>query len=370
MAVVYKAQDLMLRRPVAIKLLRQDYSRHPEFSQRFQLEARAAAALSHSNIVTVHDFGHDSGRYFIVMEYVEGRNLKDMIREVFQPVASNRRMLNKEELAQKRELIARACYLVSQACAGVGYAHRMHLVHCDVKPHNMLVTRDNRLKVTDFGIARALSTIDENEQNEEVWGSPQYFSPEQASGHAPSPASDVYSLGIILYEMLTGQLPFNATDPQELARMHRESPIIPPRRLNNQIPEELEKILTKVLSKDPHQRYRTADQFGRLLMKFAGGSEMYPPMSMPETPMAQDAGQTQTQPSSPPPPSNPPLGTPASPPSSSPRTAPEPQAEPGWLDAMGALLTPDILILGFLALALLASTIPFIVYVLSRIGIV
>jgi len=367
MAVVYKAQDLMLRRPVAIKLLRQDYSRHPEFSQRFQHEARDAAALSHSNIVTVHDFGHDAGRYFIVMEYVEGRNLKDLIREVYQPAAANRRATSKEETAFKRDLIARACYLVSQACAGIGYAHRMHLVHCDVKPHNMLVTRDNRLKVTDFGIARALSTIDENEQNEEVWGSPQYFSPEQAAGHAPSPASDVYSLGIVLYEMLTGQLPFNSSDPQELARMHREKEIIPPRRLNNLIPDELEKILIKVLSKDPHQRYRTADQFGRLLLKFAGGGELYPPIAMPDSPPAQSSGNTQTQPSAPPRPSYQPTPVQRPP---QPAPAPESEVQPsGWFDQIGAILTPDILILGFVALALLASTIPFIVFVFSRLGI-
>jgi eukaryotic-like serine/threonine-protein kinase len=118
--------------------------------------------------------------------------------------------------------------LMVQACAGIGYAHRAGLVHCDVKPQNMLVTPDQRLKVTDFGIARALATIRPDEKYDVVWGSPQYFSPEQASGGAPSPSSDVYSLGVILYEMLAGELPFTSSDPSELARMHREVRPIPP----------------------------------------------------------------------------------------------------------------------------------------------
>ena len=156
--------------------------------------------------------------------------------------------------------------LMVQACAGIGYAHRAGLVHCDVKPHNMLVTPDQRLKVTDFGIARALASIKPDEQSDVVWGSPQYFSPEQASGAAPSPASDVYSLGVIFYEMLTGQLPFKSDNPAELARLHREVSPIPPRRLNPAIPPALEQIIMKVLSKEPAGRYRTADQLGRVLL--------------------------------------------------------------------------------------------------------
>jgi len=153
-----------------------------------------------------------------------------------------------------------------QACGGVGYAHRAGLVHCDIKPHNMLVTPEGRLKVTDFGIARALSTISPDERSEVVWGSPHYFSPEQASGLPPSPASDVYSLGVILYEMLAGRLPFIASDSGELARMHREDIPVAPRYFNTSIPAKLEEIILKVLSKEPSARYRTADQLGRLLM--------------------------------------------------------------------------------------------------------
>lgn len=251
MAEVYRAQDLTLERTVAIKLLRQDYSQNPEFRARFHQEAKAAANLSHPNIVTVHDFGYSANQLFIVMEYLPGDDLKTLLkrREPFS--------------------VAEAIDLITQACAGLGYAHRAGLVHCDVKPQNMLVTPDKRLKVGDFGIARALATISPDEKSDVVWGSPQYFSPEQASGSAPSPASDVYSLGVIFYEMLTGRLPFIASTPQELARLHREALPPSPRRFNPRLPTPLEQIILKVLSKEPSSRYRTADQLGRVLANFS-----------------------------------------------------------------------------------------------------
>ncbi|KUK71355.1 MAG: Putative serine/threonine protein kinase [Anaerolineae bacterium 49_20] len=248
MALVYKAKDLMLERSVAIKVLREDLSTDMSFRDRFRQEARAAANLSHPNIVTVHDFGLDQGHLFIVMEYVPGTDLKTRIRE------------------KERFSIQETLELMIQACQGVGYAHRAGLVHCDIKPHNMLVSPDGRLKVTDFGIARALASISPEERSEVVWGSPHYFSPEQAAGLPPSPASDVYSLGVILYEMLTGQLPFNAADAEELARMHREMQPISPRAINPLIPLQLDEIILKVLSKEPSARYRTADQLGHLLL--------------------------------------------------------------------------------------------------------
>jgi serine/threonine protein kinase len=257
MSVVYLARDLMLERPVAIKVLRQDFSTDTGFRDRFRQEAKAAANLSHPNIVTVHDFGFDTGRLYIVMEYIPGTDLKTIIRQngCFK--------------------IEDAIPLIVQACAGIGYAHRAGLIHCDVKPHNMLVTPDQRLKVTDFGIARALATIHPDEKSEVVWGSPQYFSPEQASGTAPSPASDVYSLGIIMYEMLAGQLPFISEDPTELSRMHREVRPVPVHLLNQSISPELEQILNKVLSKEPSSRYRSADQLGRILISFIRLTESY-----------------------------------------------------------------------------------------------
>lgn len=248
MAVVYKARDLMLERNVAVKVLREDFSKDPAFRERFRQEARAAANLSHPNIVTVHDFGLDQGHLFIVMEYMPGTDLKTLIKQ------------------KERFSVSEALELMIQACGGIGYAHRAGLVHCDVKPHNMLVTPEGRLKVTDFGIARALSTISPDEQSDVVWGSPHYFSPEQAGGRPPSPASDVYSLGVILYEMVTGRLPFVASDSAELARMHREDKPVAPRYYNSSIPSALEEIILKVLSKEPSSRYRTADQMGRLLL--------------------------------------------------------------------------------------------------------
>lgn len=257
MAVVYLARDLMLERPVAIKVLRQDFSRDEAFRERFRQEARAAANLSHPNIVMVHDFGLDAGRLYIVMEYIPGTDLKTMTK--------THRVFTVDE----------AIPLIVQACAGIGYAHRAGLVHCDVKPHNMLVSPDQRLKVTDFGIARALASIHPDEKNDVVWGSPQYFSPEQAAGYAPSPASDVYSLGLIAYEMLTGQLPFISDDSGELARLHRDALPTPPRRINPNIPPALESILLKVLAKEPSARYRTADQLGRVLLTFSNTAGAY-----------------------------------------------------------------------------------------------
>ncbi len=250
MAVVYRAKDLNLERFVAVKILRPDFSKDEDFRKRFHQEAKSAANLSHPNIVTVHDFGLDGDRLFIIMEYVPGANLKSLIRE------------------KTIIPISEANDLMIQAAAGIGYAHRAGLVHCDVKPHNMLVTPDGRLKVTDFGISRALATIQPDERNAIVWGSPQYLSPEQSSGEPPSPASDVYSLGIVYYEMVTGRLPFYSKDATELTRLHKESAPVPPSRINPQLPSELEQIILKVIAKEPSGRYRSAEQFSRVLQNY------------------------------------------------------------------------------------------------------
>ncbi len=261
MAIVYRARDILLGRYVAIKVVRDDQEHNADFEQQFMSEARSVANLSHPNIVTVYDFGFDRGQPFIVMELVPGTDLKSLLRK------------------RGRFTVEEGIPLIVQACAGIGYAHRAGLVHCDVKPHNMLVTPDNRLKVTDFGIARALATITPGERTDMVWGSPQYFSPEQAAGHAPSPASDVYSLGVVLYEILTGTLPFTGSTAEELARLHLNADPVPPSEYIPDIPEPLEEIILKVLSKEPSARYRTADQLGRVLIKF--GTQRSVPISQP-----------------------------------------------------------------------------------------
>jgi serine/threonine-protein kinase len=291
MAEVYRARDIMLERTVAIKLLREDFSRDPAFRERFRQEAKAAANLSHPNIVTIHDFGFDDQQIFIVMEYVPGTDLKTILE--------SRGILSVDE----------ALPLIIQACAGIGYAHRTGLVHCDVKPHNMIVTPDQRLKVTDFGIARALASIHPQEVNHVVWGSPQYFSPEQAAGHPPSPASDVYSLGVVLYEILTGRLPFMANTAAELSQMHRTMIPSPPSQFNPLIPLDLERACLKVLSKEPSSRYRTADQFGRVLISLsrsikASRNEVLSPSKIPTNEISRSSARgipapLQTQPNPP-----------------------------------------------------------------------
>jgi len=248
MAMVYRGRDLMLERDVAVKVLRADYSKDPAFRERFRQEAKAAANLTHSNIVTVHDFGYDDERLFIVMEYVPGTDLNSIIKQ------------------QGQYSVNEGIPLLVQACKGLGYAHRAGLVHCDIKPHNFLVTPDGRVKVTDFGIARALASIKPDEKRDIVWGSPQYFSPEQAAGRSPSPASDVYSLGVIMYRMFTGQLPFLAKSSKKLGEQHQNDQPQSPIELNEHIPEVLNEIMLKVLSKEPSARYRTADQLGRVLL--------------------------------------------------------------------------------------------------------
>lgn len=247
--MVYNAQDLILERKVALKILKKELSRDQSFQNKFRSEAKASASLIHPNIVTTFDFGFDGDRLYIVMEYIDGPDLKTII--------NSKGALS---LTQKLDFLL-------QASSGLGFAHQSGFVHCDVKPQNILVSKNSQLKITDFGIARALATISHEEKYEVVWGSPYYFSPEQANGKAPSPATDVYSLGVIAYELLAGQLPFIADDSAELARMHRSDLPKPPRTFNYEIPESLNRIILRALSKKPEERYQNGSEFHSALKK-------------------------------------------------------------------------------------------------------
>ncbi|MDJ0753749.1 MAG: protein kinase [Ardenticatenaceae bacterium] len=250
MAMVYRATDTRLGREVAIKMLHEGFMNDEAFVRQFQREAHSAANLTHPNIVTVHDMGEDRGRFYMVQEYIKGQTLKHIIRD--------------QIVAGEPMAIRRAVDLIIQMCRGVGYAHRAGLVHCDVKPQNILVTPDNRVKVADFGIARAMTQVT-GVSSDMIWGTPQYLSPEQAAGESPSPASDVYAIGIIMYELFTNTLPFTAESPTAIALMHIQEYPKEVRELNPLIPETLGQIVHKVLAKEPAGRYRTAGQLGRIL---------------------------------------------------------------------------------------------------------
>src|SRR5260221_8500655 len=273
MAVIYKAQDLALGRTVAVKVLRPSLTGDPQFLTRFRQEARNVANLAHPNIVTLHDVGQDGNTYYMVMEFVDGKDLKKLIRD------------------NAPFTVERALHIAIQICAGVGYAHRAGLVHADVKPQNVLVTPDDAVKVTDFGIAQALSVTQPQEKQSVVWGSPHYFAPEQASGEAPTPASDVYAIGIVLFEMLTGKLPYNGADQQELALAHIRDEVPHVMQFNPSIPVHLDRIIYKVMSKEPANRYRTADQLGRILISYQKqGQDVtanVPPVMAPQAPQPQ-----------------------------------------------------------------------------------
>jgi eukaryotic-like serine/threonine-protein kinase len=265
MAHVWLGRDQLLGRPVAIKILREEFTRKPDFQERFLKEAQAIAKLSHPNLVTVYDFGIQNEHYFMIMEYVEGENLKSFLRRAPGPALG----------AERAQPVDLWLDITIQVCEGLGLAHRAGLVHCDIKPQNILLNDELIAKVTDFGIARALgrSAGGEKEQappeeEEIVWGSPQYISPEQAAGESLTPASDVYSTGVMLFEMLTGRLPFPGKDPRTLSLQHLLEPAPSPRLLNPSLPEELDGIVLRALAKDPLQRYRNGEQMARVLKAY------------------------------------------------------------------------------------------------------
>ncbi|MDX1991503.1 MAG: protein kinase [bacterium] len=250
MAVIYKAVDLALQRTVAVKILRPSLMTDQSFIVRFQNEARSIANLSHPNIVTVHDVGNEGQTHYIVMEFIEGQDLKKIIR------------------AQGALSVERALQYAISICAGIGFAHRAGIVHADVKPQNILINKDDVVKITDFGIAQALSDTQPTQRASVVWGSPHYFAPEQAQGEKPTAAADVYAIGIVMFEMLTGRLPFTGANQQELALAHIRDRIPLVTEFNPSVPESLAKIVQRAMSKEPNDRYRMADQLGHTLIAY------------------------------------------------------------------------------------------------------
>lgn len=238
MAVVYRAIDTLLGRPVAVKMLHAHFSGDDEFVSRFRQEATSAAKLSHPNIVSLFDVGMTDNEYYIVMEYVDGPTLKEVINE--------RAPLSVREVVN----------ITSQICDALECAHDHHLIHRDIKPHNILLTKSGLVKVTDFGIARAMTnnTITQHHTTS-VLGSVHYFSPEQARGGMTDVKSDIYSLGVVMYEMLTGKLPFSGETAVSVALMHLREKFVEPRELNKDIPQSLENIVLRCLVKDPALRY-------------------------------------------------------------------------------------------------------------------
>lgn len=252
MADVFLADDLLLGREVAVKVLHQRFASDPSFIQRFRYEAQAAANLNHPNIVNIYDWGNEGDLYYIVMEYVEGRDLKDVLK------------------AEGRLRPEWAAEVAAEISAALQFAHRRNLVHRDIKPHNIFITDLSRVKVMDFGIARG-GNGGGITQTGVVMGTPQYISPEQAQGMAVDGRSDIYSLGVVLYEMLAGQVPFDDPSPVTIAyKQVREDPV-PPSVIEPEIPPTLEAIVMKAMAKNPANRFQTAQEMKADLLRFLEG---------------------------------------------------------------------------------------------------
>jgi len=279
MAVVYKARCTFLDRWVAIKILRDQYANNPEFVDRFQREARAAARLAHPNIVSIYDVGEDQGRHFIVMEYVQGENLKDYL--------SRRGPLAPQTVAEMGQQVA----------AALAHAHCRGIIHRDIKPHNLLVSPEGQVKVTDFGIARAAAASSLTETGV-VLGSVHYFSPEQAQGGAVDARSDTYALGVVLYELLTGVPPFTGDSPIAIALSHLDSEPPAVAELCPYVPEDLEQAIMKAMAKDPAHRYQTAGELNRALAPAASrtGAQEEPTRVLTAVPGREKATATRNRP--------------------------------------------------------------------------
>ena len=254
MSVVYKAKDKLLNRFVAIKILKPQFINDSKFIDSFRRESQAAASLSHPNIVNIYDVGREGNIHYIVMELIEGKTLSDYIKE------------------QGAMSYPKVIALSKQIAAALSFAHKNHIIHRDVKPHNIMITPNGTAKITDFGIAKAVNAATIVDNTDGIIGSVHYFSPEQARGGYVDEKSDIYSLGIVMYEMLTGQVPFDGDNPVNIALMHINGEMIPPSKLVDGVPPALEHIIMKCTDKYPINRYASADELIEALnnLEFVG----------------------------------------------------------------------------------------------------
>nr|MBA2313650.1 Stk1 family PASTA domain-containing Ser/Thr kinase [Actinomycetota bacterium] len=259
MAEVYRARDELLGREVALKVLSERLSGDNSFVERFRREAQAAANLSHPNIVSLYDYGADGGTYFIVMEYIDGKSLSDII--------STEAPLMPE----------RAADIAAEAAGALDRAHSSGLVHRDIKPGNIMISSAGQTKVTDFGIARALSRDGDQTMTQTgmVIGTAAYLSPEQAQGNPVDARSDVYSLGCVLHEMVTGRPPFSGDTPLSIAYKHVREPLAAPSTINPDVPSELDAIVMKAMAKNPDNRYASALEMKQDLERFLSGQRVH-----------------------------------------------------------------------------------------------
>ena len=246
MAVVYEAEDLILDRKVAIKMLRSEHVSDKSFIKKFHHEAKAVARLSHSNIVSIFDIGQDGELHYLVMENIRGDNLKDIINK------------------RGKLSLVEALDITNQILSALQVAHQNDIIHCDIKPHNILITPDKDVKVTDFGIAKAVSAT--TTMTDTIMGSAHYFSPEQAKGGEIKSHSDLYSVGIVLYEMVTGEVPFNADSPISVALKHINEDPKSPIEINSKISDKLNNLIMKSLSKDPKNRFDNAEEMNESVL--------------------------------------------------------------------------------------------------------
>ena len=256
MANVYLAEDEVLGRRVAIKILNDRHAGDDQFVERFRREAKNAASLSHPNIVSIYDRGEAEGTYYIAMEYLDGRSLKELI------------------VARGPAPIHLAVDYARQILAALRFAHRHGIVHRDIKPHNVLVDGEGRLKVTDFGIARAGAS--QMTEAGSIIGTAQYLSPEQAKGASVDQTSDLYSVGVVLYELLTGVVPFSGDTPVEIAMKHLSTVPEPPSAKRADIPRDLDMVVMRALAKDPSERYQSAEEMDADLRRINRGAAISP----------------------------------------------------------------------------------------------